>query len=669
MAYTPGFILNDKYQIIEKLGSGAMGEVYRAEHIKLHKEVAIKVMHVRIAENKEALKRFKREAYSAAKLEHPHICAVTDFDVTDDGDFYLVMEYLHGETLRTRIQREKSIPVMSALRIMDDLLSALECAHEYGIVHRDIKPDNIILNSRDDRTDYVKLIDFGIAHTEISSLSHNEALTKAGQVYGTPQYLSPEQALGEPVDLRSDLYSCGCTLFEMLVGEPPFSDQNYIVLLNKHVALEPPPLPSSIPCSVELNLVIQKLLKKDPSARFSTAHETRAILNEIRGLLVTSSSQSAADANPLHNFLVNHDALRTAVDSGSDEAENVPTDMDSIDVSQVRKAARMNNTEPVIDVPQMYRHPHHKAIIAAAIVVGLVIILMGIALISSLKKQNELDGIVQKLNEHLESSEAMMNERMADLHKHDHLKYELSPDVLRNYIESECRIADDPQMNSDPELRAGAEECLLKNYEKAKEHFDKVKDKFADNLHFQFIYMTIVYQLGDTDETIKSVLHLFNSDSAAVCEPSVREIIYALYENHDAYEQLSTQLKVIDNPRIINGLAWLILLTPCNRYEVRFNNLLATYDARLEDGNRSHIQWLADAVRVWRPFKASGSCDKRQKYVDDYVMNGLHDFCDSNDPVKLATQPKSRCTICYDVWKARTGEDSPEDPRPDDAKQ
>ena len=352
MAYNPGFILNDKYQIIEKLGSGAMGEVYRAEHIKLHKEVAIKLMHVQIAGNQEAFKRFKREAYSAAKLEHPHICAVSDFDVTENGDFYLVMEYLHGETLRTRLRRENVIPVVSALRIMDDLLSALECAHEYGIVHRDVKPDNIILKSRDGRTDYVKLIDFGIAHTEIPSLSHNETLTKAGQVYGTPQYLSPEQVLGEPVDQRSDLYACGCTLFEMLVGEPPFSDQNYIVLLNKHLALEPAPLSSTIPCSVELNLVIQKLMKKDPSERFSTAHEARAILNEIRGLLKTSSTQAAVEANPLHNFLVSHNVLRPAADTGAEDSENVPTDMDSIDVAQIHKASRMN-TEPVIDVPNV----------------------------------------------------------------------------------------------------------------------------------------------------------------------------------------------------------------------------------------------------------------------------------------------------------------------------
>ena len=217
MSYKPGDVLKDRYVIQEVLGQGSMGEVYRAEHVTIHRQFAIKLMHVHIAEKADALIRFKREANAAAQLEHPHICQVTDFDSNENGDFYLVMEYLKGETLRNRLEREGTIEIHSVFRIMHDLLCALECAHENGIVHRDVKPENISLINRDERDDYVKLIDFGIAHADKPN-DNTGTLTQAGQVYGTPQYLSPEQVMGDPVDLRADLYSCGCTLYEMIEG-------------------------------------------------------------------------------------------------------------------------------------------------------------------------------------------------------------------------------------------------------------------------------------------------------------------------------------------------------------------------------------------------------------------------------------------------------------------
>ena len=219
MTYKPGDILKDRYLINEKLGNGSMGEVYRAEHLTLHRQVAIKVMHVHVAENEKSLARFRREAREVAKLDHPHICQVLDFDMTEEGDFYIVMEYLQGETLRERIDQHGKIKTRSAFRIMHDLLGALEMAHRLGIVHRDVKPDNIMLKNREGRDDYVKLIDFGIAHSDNPD-DGNGSLTQTGQIYGTPQYLSPEQVMGEPVDERADLYSCGCILYEMLEGTP-----------------------------------------------------------------------------------------------------------------------------------------------------------------------------------------------------------------------------------------------------------------------------------------------------------------------------------------------------------------------------------------------------------------------------------------------------------------
>ncbi|MBO4350664.1 MAG: serine/threonine protein kinase, partial [Proteobacteria bacterium] len=280
MSYNPGDVLKERYVIKEVLGKGSMGEVYRAEHVTIHRMFAIKLMHVHIAEKSESLARFRREANAAAQLDHPHICQVTDFDSTENGDFYLVMEYLKGETLRDRLEREGTIEIKTIFRIMNDLLGALECAHEAGIVHRDIKPENISLINREDRDDYVKLIDFGIAHADKPNDEHG-VLTQSGQVYGTPEYLSPEQVMGNPVDLRADLYSCGCMLFEMIEGEPPFNGKNYILLLNKHLVVDPPHLTKEFNCAQELDAVIQKLLMKHPEDRYSSAREVRTVLSDI----------------------------------------------------------------------------------------------------------------------------------------------------------------------------------------------------------------------------------------------------------------------------------------------------------------------------------------------------------------------------------------------------
>ncbi len=200
--------------------------------------------------------------------------------MTEEGDFYIVMEYLQGETLRERIDQHGKIKTRSAFRIMHDLLGALEMAHRFGIVHRDVKPDNIMLKKREGRDDYVKLIDFGIVHSDNPD-DGNGSLTQTGQIYGTPQYLSPEQVMGEPVDERADLYSCGCILYEMLEGTPPFDAENYIILLNQHLSLAPPHLSPKTEFAAELDDVIQRLLQKDPLERYASAKEVREILDSI----------------------------------------------------------------------------------------------------------------------------------------------------------------------------------------------------------------------------------------------------------------------------------------------------------------------------------------------------------------------------------------------------
>ena len=657
MNYQPGDVLKDKYRIDERLGSGAMGEVYRAEHIKLHKEVAIKVMHVHVAENEEALARFKREAHAAAKLEHPHICAVTDFDTAEGGDFYLVMEYLHGETLKCRLQREGRLHPASALRIMDDLLSALECAHEYGIVHRDVKPDNIILKSRDGRTDYVKLIDFGIAHTDVTSLSQNIALTKTGQVYGTPQYLSPEQVLGEPVDRRADLYACGCTLFEMLMGNPPFGSRNYLVLLNSHLSLEPPPITVDIPCAVELNLVVQKLLKKDPAERFQSASEVRAILAEIREMLGTT--KTSPETSALHRFLVSHDAFQTG-GTKSAEMDVVP---DTVPIPETPFL-------PVEPVPQQAPRRTgfvHYAVIGVLLVA---IIAMAIAIVQFRRENAELEAALLRLE--VRSAQAHMEPR-----KPVPTSFVIDDAMLKTITEAECRIAGDPEMSADEDMRRAAEECMLRHYSEAKAYFDRLKHRYSHNVHFLSMYLVDAYALGETDEVLSIIGHIFEIDSAAVCDPAVRNIIYALIEDDDVFDKLRMIFKVLKSPRVVNGLAWLILLTPCNQYRLRFERLLECYDSVSDDFD---TKWLVKSVKVWRPFKTSGTCDDRQKFVDEFVIEGLNEYC--NAPSLDPSQPQSRCSLCYDIWRTKApaqadsaapntppSDASPSDASPSDAAQ
>src|SRR4051794_39249636 len=199
-----------------------MGAVYRVEHLMLKKELALKFLHAELGRLEEVARRFEREAEAAARLDHPNIVAVTDFGRTVDGMLFLVMELLQGQSLTATIRPDgagRPMPVERALHIERQILRALEHAHASGIVHRDLKPDNIMLVVRDGERDVVKLLDFGIAKiTAPQDGAPGEALTQAGVVFGTPEYLSPEQAMGEDADQRADLYSAGIVLYEMLTG-------------------------------------------------------------------------------------------------------------------------------------------------------------------------------------------------------------------------------------------------------------------------------------------------------------------------------------------------------------------------------------------------------------------------------------------------------------------
>ncbi|HEX2569827.1 MAG TPA: protein kinase [Polyangia bacterium] len=266
-----GRVLGGRYRLTERLGQGGMGTVYRAVHTLMDKPVALKVLRADVAGDPEAALRFHREARSASRLDHEHCIRVTDFGQSEDGLLFLVMELLDGESLSARITRGPIEPRQAAT-IMLAVAQALVHAHEHDIIHRDLKPDNVFLVKRRDRYQ-VKVLDFGLAKILHESMS-SHALTRTGMVYGTPEYMAPEQAQGEALDLRTDIYACGVMLYQMLTGELPFSAPSLLVLLSKHVQ-EVPVAPRlrapdrGIP--EELDALVMRCLEKSPAARFPSA--------------------------------------------------------------------------------------------------------------------------------------------------------------------------------------------------------------------------------------------------------------------------------------------------------------------------------------------------------------------------------------------------------------
>ena len=210
-----GSIIADRYHVLKHLGAGGMGRVYLAEHVKMGRQCAIKVLHPAMAGDSEAISRFNREAANASRIDHPNVAAIYDFGETHDGLLYLAMQYIEGETLTRIMAAEGALPPLRATDIVRQAAEGLYAAHALGIVHRDLKPDNIMVNAGADGVDSVKVVDFGIAKTTGET---SQGVTRTGIVVGTPEYMSPEQLAGETVDGRSDLYSLALVAFNLLTG-------------------------------------------------------------------------------------------------------------------------------------------------------------------------------------------------------------------------------------------------------------------------------------------------------------------------------------------------------------------------------------------------------------------------------------------------------------------
>ncbi|MFN8071468.1 MAG: Stk1 family PASTA domain-containing Ser/Thr kinase [Mycobacterium sp.] len=270
--------LSDRYELGEILGFGGMSEVHLARDLRLHRDVAVKVLRADLARDPSFYLRFRREAQNAAALNHPAIVAVYDTGeaVTPSGPLpYIVMEYVDGVTLRDIVHNDGPMPPRRALEVIADACQALNFSHQHGIIHRDVKPANIMIS----KTGAVKVMDFGIARAIADT---GNPVTQTAAVIGTAQYLSPEQARGERVDARSDVYSLGCVLYEILTGQPPFVGDTPVSVAYQHVREDPVPPSHKHPgISPELDAVVLKALAKNPDNRYQSAAEMRADLVRV----------------------------------------------------------------------------------------------------------------------------------------------------------------------------------------------------------------------------------------------------------------------------------------------------------------------------------------------------------------------------------------------------
>jgi eukaryotic-like serine/threonine-protein kinase len=363
---TTHVVLVDRYELGPVLGQGGMAKVHRGLDRQLGRQVAIKVLAPPFDRDRELVERFQREARAAAGLSHPNIVAVFDSG-SDDGTHFIVTELVEGETLADRLWRDGPMPQAEAVAVGVDIARALAAAHDRGLIHRDIKPGNVMLLP-DAR---VKVVDFGIARS-----AGSDPLTNTGVVLGSTAYLSPEQASGQPVDERADLYALGCVLYEMLTGRVPFSADTPIATMYRHVN-EDPPLPStfaSIPS--ELEDIVMRALEKDPKRRFASASELEAALLAVPLAGSGDTMQlepAAAQTQPVGRVVAAGGAI--AVGAAAPDAANT----EPITAAAGGGAPRSRRSKPSHARPR--RSPRgHRPWLIAAVVVALLFALTGVIL-------------------------------------------------------------------------------------------------------------------------------------------------------------------------------------------------------------------------------------------------------------------------------------------------
>src|SRR4051812_7352590 len=269
-----GKVIDGRYEIQARVGEGGMGVVYKAKQVSIDRTIALKMLNAHMATDPQWVQRFYNEAKACSRLQHPNTIRMFDFGPLSDGRLYMSMEFLDGISLRQALQNGPLAPQRVA-KVLIQCCASLAEAHSIGIIHRDIKPDNVFLLNMAGSPDFVKLLDFSVAKL----LEGDRMKTQAGVVFGTPQYMSPEQGRGLPLDARSDLYALGILAYEMLVGTVPYNDENPMTVIQMHLQGQIPPMPQSIPYSVQT--VVRRALEKDAARRFQSAGEMMQAAQQV----------------------------------------------------------------------------------------------------------------------------------------------------------------------------------------------------------------------------------------------------------------------------------------------------------------------------------------------------------------------------------------------------
>jgi serine/threonine protein kinase/ketosteroid isomerase-like protein len=329
-----GAVFIDKYEIEEKLGTGGMCDVYRARHIGIGKAVAIKVLHAELAANPKVVERFEQEARAASLVRHPNAINIMDYGIAAGNTPFLVMELVEGATVRELLKRYGAMTVERVSGILNQACAALEAAHSVGVIHRDIKPENIIISEYDGK-DWVEVVDFGIAKIQ-EDVNRRAALTGANLIIGTPRYMSPEQAEEQPADGRSDIYSLGIVVYEMLAGAPPFAGGSVTRLLIAHAVEPPPPLASQRPdIPPEVAAVVMRALDKNPARRQQSALEFASEFERAASAAPSPVSQITQSGLPGYSNMQRSEA------SLADQAGRMATPFtDEDEETLVRRAPR-----------------------------------------------------------------------------------------------------------------------------------------------------------------------------------------------------------------------------------------------------------------------------------------------------------------------------------------
>lgn len=629
MSFQAGDIIADRYRLLDTIGDGAMGAVYRAEHMLMNKTVAVKILHANVSNNNEMVERFKREAQSAASIEHANICTVTDFDTTESGDFFLVMEFLEGETLQARIERKGKLSALTSIRIMQQLLSVLECAHGKGIVHRDVKPENVFLIQRDGSDDFVKLLDFGIARSKHLSDKAGEALTQAGLIYGTPQYISPEQACGKTIDFRADLYACGVILYEMVSGERPFNSDNLVKLLHMHSFDTPPALSIGIvEESQRFNAIIQRLMKKNPDDRYQSAGDVMLALDDI----LVNLSPTAPDAS-----------IRMTIAGAT---------LAAISTS----APPASHTSPTIIIHQIFSRftkltPKTRVYLILIGIALLVLLIVSSILIATHSPDDDYI-IDPETNTLIYTSAEEKKPILGKLGGQEHGPQDF------NY-EEKYKISYDSVLSQDRNIVSAVENLFAGNPESSLASLEAVYDKYKAHPNYLRLIFLTQFELKKREESLKYLSELLDIVPDASRNPHIQKIIIQCLGRKELKEKVLSVLGKNKNVGSALGLSDLLISLPTSH---------KTYDAHKKALYEIYESLPSQALPLWRKKSVEAlmldrrACKERfelyktleeerdPEFIERVIMP-LYDDCYGKRKNKWYKSGKSKsCQECMKSW-------------------